>query len=140
MSLPTWDNIIYSKDGAVYALFKMIEQVAAGDMEAGSVQTDDVANGAITEPKLATGAVTSGKMADGSASAAKLRGDIKSYESAGITIEALTSAIADPATLPESFTARVIDSSDSDALYLVNVKEGAFYLSAELTAAVAAGG
>jgi len=140
MALPKWEQIAFSRKGPLMALYDMIKQVAAGYMEAGSVQTDDVANGAITEPKLATGAVTSGKMADGSASAAKLRGDIKSYESAGITIEALTSAIADPATLPESFTARVIDSSDSDAIYLVNVKEGAFYLSAEFTAAVASGG
>jgi len=122
--------------GILEDLETRISNVAAGTVEAGSISSDELANGAVTEPKLGTGAVTSGKMADGSVSAAKLRGDIKSFDSAGVTIETLTAAIADPATLPDGYTAQVKDTSDSNKIKLVTVRSGAFLVGAAFTAAV----
>ena len=143
MTLPTWENIIFSKDGAMYALYKMIKQVAAGDMAAGSVQTDDVANGAITEGKIATGAVTSGKLGNGAVSTAKIADDAVTpakisgvgIDSAGVTITALTAAIGDPATLNDGVYI-VKDTADSNKIKPVYVKGGAFLVGAAATAAV----
>jgi len=112
-----------------------VEDVEAGVVAAGSINSDELANGAVVEAKLGTGAVTSGKIADTSVTAAKLRGDIKSVTSAGVTITALTSAIADPATLPDGYITVVKDSADTDKIKVVTVFGGAFYVSVAQTAA-----
>lgn len=112
-----------------------IADAEAGVVAAGSISSDELANGAVIEAKLGTGAVTSGKIADTSVTAAKLRGDIKSVTSAGVTITALTAAIADPATLPDGYIAVVKDSADTDKIKIVTVFGGVFYVSLAQTAA-----
>lgn len=113
-----------------------VENVEAGTVAAGSISTDEIANLAVTEGKINTGAVTSGKIADGSVTAAKLRGDVKSFTSAGITITALTAAIGDPASLPDGYIAFIKDSSDSNHVRAVVVMGNAFYYGGVYTAAV----
>lgn len=139
----TYPEVRRAKGGYAKGLFdnekELDERLAdaeAGVVAAGSISSDELANGAVVEAKLGTGAVTSGKIADASVTAAKLRGDIKGYTSAGVTTAALTAAIADPATLSDNFIAVVTDSADSNAIKIVTVKAGAFYVSAALTAAV----
>lgn len=144
MALSKTYRSILGKGGLVpkclYDLIKevddKVESVEAGEVATGSISSDELANGAVIEAKLGTGAVTSGKIADGSVTAAKLRGDIKPFTSAGVTITALTAAIADPATLPDGYIAAVKDSADTDKIKIVTVFGGAFYVSLAQTAAV----
>lgn len=123
----------------LYALLEdldtRISSAESGVVSAGSIGTDEIANLAVTEGKINTGAVTSGKIADGSVTAAKLRGDVKSFTSGGITITALTSAIGNPASLPDGYIAFIKDSSDSNHVRAVVVMGNAFYYGGVYTAA-----
>lgn len=83
MAFPEWKQIIFSKKGALNALYNAIkteltaidtriDSVEAGTVAEGSISEAELANGAVSESKLATGAVTSGKLGTGAVATAKL--------------------------------------------------------------------
>lgn len=139
----TYPEARRAQGGVNKGLYDLIEEVdtsiadiEAGTVPAGSISTDEIANLAITESLIATGAVTSGKIGSAAVTADKLRGDVKGATSTGVTIAALTAAFGDPATLPNNFIGFIKDSSDSNHIRAVVVRDGAFYYGGVYTAAV----
>jgi hypothetical protein len=129
------------------ALDERITNTEAGVVAEGSIGSDEIANGAVIEGKLGTGAVTSGKVGTGAITEAKIGAGAVTpaklfdnyIDSAGITIEALTAAIADPATLVDGTQYVIKDTSDSNKIKPIIVAGSVFLVGAALTAAEAAG-
>jgi len=137
MAFSTWKEMVFSRRGVIRELYeqckKEISDIDAGVPEDDSITTVKIKNLNVTEQKLATNAVTSGKVANGAITPAKLSDTY--IDSAGITIAALTSAIAAPATLVDGTVYVVKNTSDANKIYIVTVASGAFFLSAAQTAA-----
>ncbi len=115
--------------------YDQIVNLKAGVVAAGSISTDELADNAVDTNKIKDAAVTASKVALNGITAARFAGATKSFTSAGVTIAALTTAIAAPGTLPDGYIAIVKDSSDSNKTKIVTVLGGAFYVSAAQTAA-----
>lgn len=117
--------------------------VTAAKLAADAVEEAKIKNGAVVEGKLGTGAVTAGKIGtsavttikinDGAVTPAKLFDNY--IDSAGVTIAALTAAIADPATLVDGTIYVIKDTADSNKIKPVYVAGSAFLVGAALTAA-----
>ena len=100
---------------------------------AGSILGTSIETGGITKDQIAADAVESAEIKDGAVTPAKLSDHY--INSAGVTIAALTAAIAAPATLVDGTIYVIRDTADSNKIKLVVVAGSAFYVGAALTAA-----
>ena len=102
-------------------LAKHYAQLASA--EAGSIAATAIDTSGLVAAQIADGAITPAKMSD------------HYIDSAGVTIAALTAAIAAPATLVDGTIYVIRDTADSNKIKLVVVAGSAFYVGAALTAA-----
>jgi hypothetical protein len=157
MALPEWKQIIFSKKGALNALYNAVKteladitagipengSVTAAKLAADAVEEAKIKNGAVVEGKLGTGAVTAGKLGAGAVTTIKINDEAVTpaklfdnyIDSAGVTNVALTTAIGDPATLVNGTIYVIKDTTDSNKIKPVYVADSAFLIGTALTAA-----
>lgn len=116
---------------AVPKLAKWYGQIASA--AAGSIPAADIDAAGIVAAQIASDAVETAKIKDNAVTPAKMSDHY--IDSAGITIAALTAAIAAPGTLVDGTIYVIRNTSDANKIYLVSVAGGAFFVSAAQAAA-----